>query len=320
MRDPLSIGFDLGGTQVRAALVAGGVVRRRAAVLTDVAGGPNAVVGQFRALAAEICEGVDFTRIKAIGIAAPGPMDTQTGIVDHIPTLPGWNEFPLRQRLAQEFLRPTIVENDGIAAAYGEWKHGAGKGLDHLVYVTVSTGIGGGVVVDGRLMHGRRGMAGHVGHFQIAPDGPVCSCGAVGCFEAFAAGTALGKRAHMAAASDPSGYLGSKASFEKIVSRHVVEGARLDDAECLALLREEAEYLGVGFTGLIHLFSPQRLIMGGGVAKAFDLMSDDIHAVIRRNAMAPFKDVPVVVAALGDDCGLVGAAALALAAVEPADR
>jgi glucokinase len=108
--------------------------------------------------------------------------------------------------------------------------------------------------------------------------------------------------------------------FEKIVSRHVVEGARLDDAECLALLREEAEYLGVGFTGLIHLFSPQRLIMGGGVAKAFDLMNDDIHAVIRRNAMAPFKDVPVVVAALGDDCGLVGAAALALAAVEPADR
>ena len=124
------------------------------------------------------------------------------------------------------------------------------------------------VVVDGRLMHGRRGMAGHVGHFQIAPDGPVL-CGAVGCFEAFAAGTALGKRAHTAAASDPSGYLGSKASFEKIVSRHVVEGARLDDAECLALLREEAEYLGVGFTGLIHLFSPQRLIMGGGAAKAF---------------------------------------------------
>ena len=319
MGDRLSIGFDLGGTQVRGALVEDGRVLKRSAVLTDVAGGPNAVVEQFRALAAEVCQGVDFTRIGAIGIAAPGPMDTETGIVDHIPTLPGWNEFPLRQRLSEEFMRQTIVENDGIAAAYGEWKHGAGRGLDHLVYVTVSTGIGGGVVVDGRLMHGRRGMAGHVGHFRIAADGATCSCGAVGCFEAFAAGTALGKRARLAAAENPAGYLGSKASSERIVSRHVVEGARLDDAECLALLRQEAEYLGVGFTGLIHLFSPQRLIMGGGVAKAFDLMSDDIHAVIRRNAMAPFKDVPVVAAAMGDDCGLVGAAALALAAVEPAD-
>ena len=115
MRDPLSIGFDLGGTQVRAALVAGGVVRRRAAVLTDVAGGPNAVVGQFRALAAEICDGVDFTRIKAIGIAAPGPMDTQTGIVDHIPTLPGWNEFLSanglhRSSCARRSLRTTALQ------------------------------------------------------------------------------------------------------------------------------------------------------------------------------------------------------------------
>jgi glucokinase len=313
MAEELSLGFDLGGTQVRAALVENGAVLQRAAGLTDVAGGPDAVMRQFKALAEEVSQGVDPSSIRSVGIAAPGPLDSVSGIVDHIPTLPGWDGFPLRDNLSALFDRPATVENDGIAAAYGEWKHGAGRDLDHLVYVTVSTGVGGGVVVDGRLMHGHRGMSGHVGHFRIAPEGPICSCGAIGCFEAFAAGTALGKRARAVAEAHPEGYLGRLAQTTKIESRHTVEGAREGDARSLALLREEAEYLGVGFTGLIHLYSPQRVIMGGGVAKAFDLMSEDIHAVIRRDAMAPFKAIEVVPAALGDNCGLVGVASLSLA-------
>jgi glucokinase len=158
----------------------------------------------------------------------------------------------------------------------------------HLVYVTVSTGVGGGVVVDGRLLHGRRGMAGHVGHLRMALEGPVCSCGTIGCFEAFAAGTALGRRARQAATMHPEGLLGIWSASQMIEARHVVEGARQGDPTCLALLREEAAYLGAGFTSLIHLFSPERIIMGGGVSQAFDLMIDDIHAVIRRDATEPF--------------------------------
>lgn len=312
MPEALSLGFDLGGTQVRAALVSGGAVLQRVSALTDVAGGPDAVMRQFRQLADEVSIGVDSGLIRAVGISAPGPLDSISGVVDHIPTLPGWDGFPLKDRLFAEFGKAAIVEGDGIAAAYGEWKHGAGQGLDNLVYVTVSTGVGGGVVVDGRLMHGRRGMGGHVGHFRIAPTGPVCSCGATGCFEAFAAGTALGKRARIVAEANPSGYLGMIAAGGRVESRNAVEGAREGDAECRALIDEEADYLGVGFTGLIHLFSPEKVIIGGGVAKAFDLMSDRIHARIRRDAMAPFKAVEVVPAALGDNCGLVGAAALAL--------
>jgi glucokinase len=308
----LAIGIDLGGTQVRVALVDGGAVVRRAAAKTDVQGGPAAVLEQFDRLISEICADEERKVLLGVGISSPGPLDTETGTVLHIPTLPRWEGFPLRDTLAARLDLPVALENDGIAAAFGEWRFGAGQGLRHLVYVTVSTGIGGGVVVDGHLLHGRRGMAGHVGHFRMAPDGPTCACGATGCFEAFASGTALGRRAREAAERSPSGFLGLLAAETRIEARHVEEGARKGDATCLALLREEAAYLGQGFTGLIHLYSPELVIMGGGVSHAFDLLEAEIHSIIRRDAIHPFRDVRVVRAALGDNSGLIGAAALAV--------
>lgn len=310
--DRPAIGLDLGGTQVRAALVRSGQVLRRVAAPTDVTGGPEAVLSQFRELVASICNADEFEDVAAVGLAAPGPLDTVSGVVEAIPTLPRWEQFPIRDRLRAEFDRPVVVENDAVAAAFGEWQHGAGVGLDHLVYVTVSTGIGGGVVVDGRLIHGRRGMAAHVGHFRIVPDGPRCSCGTLGCFEATASGTALDTRARARAKDNPTGFLGSRAAEKSADGHDVVEGARAGDPDCVALLNEEADYLGVGFTGLIHMFSPDVLIMGGGVVNAFELLSERIHAVIRRDALAPFKGVPVVPAMLGDNSGLIGSASLAL--------
>jgi glucokinase len=317
--DELAIGIDLGGTQVRAALVEGGRVLRRAAEATDVKGGPGAVVRQFKRLLAEICGADDLAKLAGVGIAAPGPLDSETGTILHIPTLPDWESFALGDTLKAEFGLPVVVENDGIAAAYGEWQYGAGRGLRHLVYVTVSTGIGGGVVVDGRLMHGWRGMGGHVGHFRMAPEGPVCACGATACFEAFASGTALGRRARRLAQDNPSSMLGQMAATGAVDARHLIDGARQGDPLCLKLLQDEAMYLGSGLTGLIHLFSPQRVILGGGVSNAFDLLEQGIYDVIRRDAMQPFKTVPVVPAGLGHNSGLIGAAALAVAArYEPA--
>jgi glucokinase len=313
MAGDLAIGIDLGGTQVRVALVRDGSVIRRAATHTDVRGGPTAIIAQFRQLIAQICGPQDLARVAGVGVSAPGPLDSETGTIIHIPTLPNWEECALRDILAAAYGLPVVVENDGIAAAYGEWQFGAGQGLRHLVYVTVSTGIGGGVVVDGRLLHGRRGMAGHVGHFRMAADGPRCSCGATACFEALAAGTALNRRAREAARGDPAGWLGRLSRSGSVNARQVVEGARVGDRACLELLRDEATYLGAGLTGLIHLYSPERVILGGGVSQAFDLLERDIHAVIRRDAMPPFKSVPVVPAGLGDNSGLIGAAALALA-------
>lgn len=312
MADPLAIALDLGGTQLRAALVDGASVLARAAEPTDAAGGPEAVLGQMQRLIAGVAETGAGRPVAGIGISAPGPLDGETGTILHIPTLPGWEDFPLSSRLGGATGLPVKLENDGIAAAYGEWRFGAGQGLRHLVYVTVSTGIGGGVVVDGRLMHGRRGMAGHVGHFTLAPDGPRCPCGTIGCFEAFASGSALGRRARAAAAEHPESALGRLAAAGTVDARHVVAAAREGDAVACGLMREEATLLGRGFASLVHLFSPERVVMGGGVASAFDVMREEIHRVMRANLMAPFRTVEVVPAGLGENAGLVGAAALVL--------
>ncbi|MGN8114848.1 ROK family protein [Labrys sp. 22185] len=309
-----AIGIDLGGTQVRAALVDDtGTVLRRAATRTDVAGGPAAVMAQFRNLIEEVTDDKSLDSLSGIGVCAPGPLDSLTGTFIHIPTLPGWENFPLRDELAAALGRPVVLEGDAIAACYGEWRFGAGRGLDHLLYVTVSTGIGGGVVSDGRLLHGRRGMTAHVGHFRLARkchpagDEPRCSCGAAGCFEAFAAGTALDRRAREAALAHPGSSL---ARLTSPTAGDVVAAARQGDATALALLDEEATLLGEGFVSLIHLYSPEKVVMGGGVSHGFDLMDETIHRAIRTTALPAFRDVPVVKAALGDNAGLVGAAAL----------
>lgn len=308
MSSRLAIGIDLGGTQVRAALVEDGRLLKRAAMPTDVAGGPQAVMQQFFELITQVCPREQWQNVAAVGVCAPGPLDSESGVVLHIPTLPGWDDFPLRETLRQELQRPVFLENDGIAAAYGEWKFGAGRGLQHMVYVTVSTGIGGGVVVDDRLMHGRRGMAAHVGHFRMSLTGARCSCGAVGCFEALASGSALGERGR--ANSKDSVWL--RQVQGTVGTRNIVEGARAGDEICQNLIAEQANLLGIGFTSLLHLYSPQRLVMGGGVSKAFDLLDAGIHRVIEADALPPFRNIKTVPAELGDNSGLIGAAALAL--------
>lgn len=305
-----AIALDLGGTQVRAALVDGGTVVKRAAMKTDVAGGPSAVMDQFAALVAQVAGADEIAQACGIGISSAGPLDTERGVVMHIPTIPRWDGFPFAAEVSKRFGLPAVLESDAIAAAVGEWKHGAGQGLKHLVYVTVSTGVGGGVIADGRVVRGRRGMAGHVGHLRLTQDGPRCFCGTVGCFEAVASGSAFGARAREAASRDPSGYLGR---VENADARHVIAGARAGDAACLALVAEQARWLGQGFTSVIHAYSPERVIMGGGVAQGFDLFEPVIHEIIRADAVSPFKDVRVVPASLGDNAGLIGAAALALA-------
>ncbi len=311
MSERFALGIDLGGTQVRAALVdESGNVHRRTAMHTDVLGGPVAVLGQMEQMLAEVCQGGMRDKVVGLGISAPGPLDTAAGLVINIPTLPGWQDFPIRQIAADLFDLPVILENDGIAAAFGEWQYGAGRGLDHLVYVTVSTGIGGGVIVDRHLLHGRRGMAAHLGHMKLAPDGPRCSCGALGCFEAFAAGSALGRAAQAEADANPSGSLARYAKHGKLTAGDVVRAAREADPVALRLLDQEARYLGEGFTALLHLYSPDVIVMGGGVSKAFDLLYPGIDAVIQATAMEPFRSVRIVTAELQDNAGLIGMAGL----------
>lgn len=305
------IALDLGGTQIRAALFADDQLLRRAALPTDVTGGPAGVFAQISTLTKQVCGSDDRSGVIGVGMSCAGPIDTVSGHVTDIPTLPGWEGMPLARELANHTGLPVRVENDGIAAALGEWRHGAGRGVANMVYLTVSTGIGGGVIADGRLLHGHRGMAGHIGHMRLARDGPQCHCGAIGCFEAFAAGTALRHRAIIAAQDDSSPFLAAARS-DGVEARHVFDGARAGDKKCRDLLAEEAAYLGQGITSAIHMFSPERVVIGGGLSNGFEFLQDGIHRVIRRDAMPPFRHVPVVQAGLGGDSGLWGAASMVL--------
>lgn len=304
MSAPLALGIDIGGTRVRVALVdRGGGVTARREVRTAARAGPAEVVEQILSLARELTSGLAPGTVGGCGVSCPGPLDTVTGVALGVPTLAGWVDIPIRMMLSEALGLPVTIENDGIAAAHGEWRFGAGWGLQSLVYVTVSTGIGGGVIVDGRLLHGRRGMAGHVGHMTIVADGDACPCGNRGCFEAYASGTAFQRRI---AAKAPSVGLPPDSGPADIFAL-----AREGNSAALGLVAEQGDLLGIGFANLLHLYSPDAIVVGGGIGNGLDLLMPSIAARLQCSAMPAFRDVPVIGAGLGENSGLVGAAALA---------
>jgi len=307
----VALAFDLGGTELRAALIDdAGCLLSFSSLSTDAAGGPAAVIRQIEQLAETVLAETPGLSPIGIGIGAPGPLDPDAGVVIAAPTLVGWHEVPLAEILQNHFQLPVRLENDANAAALGEWRYGAGRGAESMVFVTVSTGIGGGVIADGRILHGRRGLAAEIGHMTITSEGERCFCGAVGCFEAVASGTALGRRATAGTRPSDGSLMRALAADADVTGRHVVEAARTGDADALALLATEARWLGIGFTNLLHLYSPDMLVMGGGISHGFDLLHDQMVATIRERAMPAYRNVPIVTAQLGRHAGLIGAASL----------
>jgi len=293
-----AVAIDLGGTQLRAALIdENGHVLERTAVATAASSGPDVVLEQMAAVAAHVSAGIAKSTILGVGVSAPGPLDAKAGIALNIPTLAGFVDYPLVDRLRQRLELPVVLENDGIAAALGEWHFGAGRGCENMVYVTVSTGIGGGVVADNRILHGRRGMAGHVGHMSIVAEGEPCACGNRGCFEAYGAGPAFTARAQKRALACAHTSLGMNGAL--IDSAAVFAAAKAGDSLACALVAEEAAILGAGFTSLLHLFSPEVLVMGGGLSNEFDTLYPGIHHAIQTHAMPAFRDIMVRRAELG---------------------
>ncbi|WP_217578027.1 ROK family protein [Mesorhizobium sp. GbtcB19] len=314
----LALAFDLGGTELRGALVErGGEVVARVSEPTMAEAGSEAVIGRIIALANKLLDDHPQAKVLGIGACAPGPLDPKAGIVIGPPTLSGWHNVPMIDILSRQFGLPVRLENDANAAALGEWRYGAGRGSESLVFVTVSTGIGGGVIADGHIYHGRRGLAAEIGHMTITGEGDRCFCGNVGCFEAVASGTALGRRATRLTAPGDGSQLRRLSSNGDVSARHVVEAARMGDAVARDLVEAEAHWLGIGFTNLLHLYSPEVIVMGGGLSNGFDLLAPGIRATINERAMQAYRDVPVVPAELGDRAGLVGAASLILWEGEP---
>lgn len=303
--------IDLGGTQIRAALAdADGKLHHRRSARTDSTSGSVAhVVEQMATLAQEVLAQATPGDVRAIGLSSPGPLDAAEGHIISITTIKGFVDVPIVRLLEARLPYNVHLENDAVAAAVGEWKHGAGQGVGSLVYITVSTGLGGGIISDGHVVRGRKGLAGHIGHMKIEANGVRCLCGNPGCWEAYASGTSWAQRARVAAAGRNDTALGRHGA--EIDPAAIFAAAQAGDRLAQKLVAEEADYLGIGIVSLLHLLSPEVIVMGGGVSNGFEQLIGGIRARVEADAMPAFRAVPVKRAALAGDSGLVGAAMLA---------
>lgn len=308
--------IDLGGTNVRAAIIeAGGQIRARARRPTPQTGPEDVVQAMVEALQQAAQEaGVPVDGLLAVGVGAPGPLDHTTGVVYAPPNLAGWDNVPLKQMLEARLGRPVFVGNDANVAALAERRYGVGRGCEDVIYITVSTGIGGGIVTQGRLLLGPAGTAGEVGHVTIDIHGPRCACGNIGCVEALASGPAIARQARARLAEGrPSLLRELAARLDDLTAEHVVEAARRADPLAAEVMEEAARNIGVLVVNLIHLFNPAVIAIGGGVSHAGDLLFGPVRQVVQERALKAAAAVcRIVPAALGDDVGLYGAAAWAL--------
>lgn len=314
-----SLAFDLGGTWLRAALVdVGGRIVAKARRPTPREG-PEAVVAAMSQLAGGLESGgaaAGLGPAALVGVAAPGPLDPAAGRILRMPNLAGWEGFPLAARLAEALGRPVHLQNDASLAALAEGRLGAGRGADPLVYLTLSTGIGGGILVGGRLLEGRRGLAGELGHLLLDREGPACGLGHGTCLEALASGSALARAAREALAGGelaPGSPLAAVASAS-IDAALLADLARRGDAWCLALWQRMGADLARGLAGLISVLDPAAIVLGGGLMAARDLWEPALRKALPRLLVAASQaEIPLLPAALGDDAGLLGAALWAVA-------
>ena len=307
------LALDFGGTKHTAAVVCCGEREWRAHRCIFSPPGADAAydVKTMRTLARELLVG---EQPAAIGVSFGGPVDATADTVRLSYHVPGWENVPLRQMLEAEFGAPASVDNDANAAALGEHRFGAGRGIDSLLYITVSTGVGGGWILDNRLWRGAGGLAGEIGHTVVDPDGPVCSCGRRGCVERLAAGPAIAQRARewLEAQPERGQILRTLAgqNLEAVTAELVSQAAAQGDELAWDALEIAAWALGVGIGNAANLVNPQRFVLGGGVTKAGARFWEVLRRVTRQTAL-PGIDLDVVPAALGDDAPLWGAVALA---------
>ncbi len=316
MTQKFGIGVDLGGTKIATALVDGeGRVLARTSCLTEAQDGVQKVLERMYGTVDDVLTeaGIDVGQLAGIGIGSPGPLDSKTGVVLNAPNL-GWRNVPLGELFRQRFQVPIQVGNDANLAGLGEKWLGAGKGVSDLLYLTVSTGIGGGIIIDGKIHTGAHDIAGEVGHIIVKRDGPLCGCGRRGCLEAMASGTAIAREAKAGLKRGESSLLAKLAGAGEPTAKHVGEAARSGDPFSTKLLRESFTYLGLGIVSLLNVLDPEMVVIGGGVSNLDDLLFDPVREIVKENfGASPLADVPIVKAELGADVGVLGAAMLVVA-------
>ncbi len=303
-----AIGVDVGGTKIAA-----GVVSPEGEILHEVRY-PSA--GPRERLLSSIARAIDEVRegfeVGSVCLAVPGFVMSAENKVIFAPNLHAIEGVPLKEELGRRTGLHVTVENDANAAAWGEFRFGAGSEATHLVFITLGTGVGGGVISHGLLLRGAQGAGGELGHITIQATGPRCGCGNHGCLEALASGTAIGRRAREVASEHPNSALGQLAMERTVLGEDVTELAQGGDEAAISVLKETGVWLGIGLAGFVNVFNPEVIAIGGGVARAGELILEPARQEVRLRAQSPSRDlVQIREATLGGRSGVLGAAALA---------
>ncbi len=313
------IGVDLGGTSINVGIVPfhGGMVLGMRSLPTDAHRGAKAVVDQMVRMIREAMkdakrEGkLDDSAFIGIGLGAPGPLDRSTGTVLETPNL-GWRNFPLRDLIANAIGLDAVLDNDANAATLGECWMGAARGVDTVVGVTLGTGIGGGIVIGGKLYHGASDVAGEIGHMTIDSTGRKCNCGNYGCLEAYASGPAIAARAIEGLEAGAASLLPEMVGgdLHATTAETVYEAIVAGDLYAKEVMRETAKFLGTGLANIINILNPEMLVISGGVTRAGEHLFDPLRAEVRRRAFTEAASACRIVSSdLGDMAGVIGAAA-----------
>lgn len=346
---PLAVGVDLGGTHIRTAVLQGSKLHSRVSLLTGENPTPERMLPRvYGAIQQALDEaGITLDQIAGIGVATPGPLNNRTGVIYSPPNLPGWTNVPLRDLIQQHFHTHVLIENDAHTAGLGEYMFGAGQGSRFMVYLTVSTGIGGGVITDGKILEGANGTAGELGHMTIDWNSERCNCGNIGCLEYLASGTAIARYAneaidagqgadllafastmleHIASVPDqqalpshdpdtkpPDEYdeLSGVAETLRVNAYTVARAAEAGIPLAREIITRVAEALGTGLVNIIHIYNPEIIILGGGVMQMGRMLMEPALRVVQERAMkVPRDSARIVLAQLTRNAGLVGAGAL----------
>lgn len=312
------LGIDLGGTNIKAALVSRDrSILGKCSVPTDAANGPDAVIAAMVRAGERLLNECSLRKdqVLAAGVGAPGPMNWQTGIVYSPPNLPGWKDVPLAESMTERLGIETFVDNDANVACFGEYWLGEGQGTENMCMLTLGTGVGGGIVVFGKLLRGIDGTAGEIGHMTVMRDGRQCNCGAKGCLETYGSVTGLVRTAREGLESGEASVLRDmvKGDLSAITGKMISDGAIQGDAYCQWVFRETGSWIGTAVADLINLLNPEKIIIGGGMIGAGGILMDAIQETAKSTAFdVPAKRAQIVVAGLGLDAGVIGAAGTAL--------
>jgi glucokinase len=314
----LTLGIDLGGTKILTAVTnSQGKMLSRDHSITPASKGHEAVIQSILESAHRALEqaNVAISELTAIGVGAPGLSNPETGILFTSANLPGWRDVTLRDIMQERLGKKTFVINDANAAALGEFYFGAARGVRNFIYITLSTGIGGGIVIDGKIYSGAIGAAGEVGHMTIDDDGPICNCGNRGCWETLASGTALAREARQRIKEGVRTSIleYAEGDVEKVTAQVIHSAAEQGDSLAKELIARTGYYVGIGLANLINIFNPELIVIGGGLSNIGDMLLGPALKTARGRAYKEaFEAVRFTSAELGRNSGVLGAAAFAL--------